>query len=134
MQLTTVVLGGGSIPQEYSILRAARVDALSESGVGQLGTGITCWRILADSLHPFDKYGRPVGTRTPDLYRVKNEVRELKPFACFAFPVLTTSKKALKWPSFGDELVTSFFVRGQEQIIRFKDSNRLVGLTPERPC
>ncbi len=32
------------------------------------------------------KNGRHVGTRTPDLYRVKNEVTTLKPFACFAFP------------------------------------------------
>jgi hypothetical protein len=45
---------------------------------------------------------------TPDLYRVKNEVKKLNPFACLAFPVLTSPKKAPKYSSFGDELVTTF--------------------------
>jgi hypothetical protein len=36
----------------------------------------------------------------------------LRPFACFALPVLTT-KKVLKYPSFGDELVMSFQPFGQ---------------------
>jgi hypothetical protein len=46
--------------------------------------------------------------RTPAIHRVNNEVRKLNPFACFAFPVLTRHKKIPKYPSFGDELVTSF--------------------------
>ena len=46
-------------------------------------------------------------TRTADLYRVKFEVQQLKPFACLAFPYLDGAKKPVKGPSFGDELVTS---------------------------
>jgi hypothetical protein len=36
--------------------------------------------------------GSPVRTRTPDLYRVKNEVNSLNPFACLTFPVSTPQK------------------------------------------
>jgi hypothetical protein len=43
-----------------------------------------------------------------DLYRVNFEVNNLKPFACLAFPLSLPRKMALEWPSFGDELVTSF--------------------------
>jgi hypothetical protein len=32
---------------------------------------------IGDSPYPYEKYGRPVGTRTPDLYRVKSK-SELK--------------------------------------------------------
>lgn len=32
------------------------------------------------------KIGEPEWTRTIDLLRVKKEVSDLKPFACFAFP------------------------------------------------
>jgi hypothetical protein len=49
-----------------------------------------------------------VGTRTPDLYRVKSEVKLLQPFSCLAFPFSQPRKTALKPPIFGDELVTSF--------------------------
>ncbi len=53
-------------------------------------------------------HGRHVGTRTPDLYRVKFEVNNPKPFSCLAFPFSGLPKRALKRPIFGDELVTSF--------------------------
>lgn len=43
-----------------------------------------------------------------DLNRVNFEVNNLKPFACLAFPLSLPLKRALKRPSFGDELVTSF--------------------------
>jgi hypothetical protein len=52
--------------------------------------------------------GRPVGTRTPDLYRVKNEIKSLNPLGCLTLPGLTPSTKAPICPSFADELVTSF--------------------------
>jgi len=55
-----------------------------------------------------EKNGRHVGTRTPDLYRVKLEVKRLQPFSCLAFPFSHLRKTALKQPIFGDELVTSF--------------------------
>jgi len=35
-------------------------------------------------------------TRTPDLYRVKKEVSNRKPFACLAFPNFLVSKSAKK--------------------------------------
>jgi hypothetical protein len=41
---------------------------------------------FGDSLYPYERYGRHVGTRTPDLYRVNFEVRKLKPFPHLAFP------------------------------------------------
>jgi hypothetical protein len=43
-----------------------------------------------------------------DLYRVKFEVNNVKPFACLAFPQTTYLKTPRKQPIFGDELVTSF--------------------------
>src|SRR5712691_5214414 len=52
-------------------------------------------------------HGRHVGTRTPDLYRVKSEVKRLQPFSCLAFPFSHLPKTDLKQPIFGDELVTS---------------------------
>ena len=57
-----------------------------------------------------ERNGRHEETRTPDLYRVNFEVNNLKPFARLAFPFLLLHKNALKRPSFGDELVTSFRV------------------------
>ncbi len=51
---------------------------------------------------------RHVGTRTPDLYRVKSQVKPLQPFSCLAFPFSETRKTPLKQPILGDELVTSF--------------------------
>jgi len=36
--------------------------------------------------------GRHVGTRTPDLYRVKNEVTDVNPFACLAFRIFIAPK------------------------------------------
>jgi hypothetical protein len=44
----------GTIPTEYAESRA-------DHGLENFG----------DSLYPYGKYGRHVGTRTPDLYRVK---------------------------------------------------------------
>jgi hypothetical protein len=58
-----------------------------------------------------EQYGRHEGTRTPDLYRVKFRLDNLKPFACLAFPFRDTRKKPLKTASLGDELVTSFGLR-----------------------
>ena len=46
-----------------------------------------CWRILGNSLYPYGKNGRHEETRTPDLYRVKFDLNNLKPFACLAFPI-----------------------------------------------
>src|SRR6266849_5879385 len=43
-----------------------------------------------------------------DLYRLKFEVNNLKPFACLAFPQTTYLKTRQKQPIFGDELLTSF--------------------------
>jgi hypothetical protein len=60
------------------------------------------------------------GDATPDLYRVKNEAKTLNPFACLAFPVSTPSKKALKCPSFGDELLTSFSIRQRPPESQFR--------------
>ena len=45
---------------------------------------------------PWDSNPRP-------LPRQKMEIKSLKAFACFAFPVLTISEKAPKLPSFSDE-------------------------------
>jgi hypothetical protein len=44
----------------------------------------------------FPSDGRPVGTRTPDLYRVNSEVQELNPFACLASPFIDSPKMAVK--------------------------------------
>jgi hypothetical protein len=52
-----------------------------------------------------------VRARTADLHRVNCVVRKLNLFAFFAFPVLTIAKNVPKWPSFGDELVTSFAIK-----------------------
>src|SRR6266852_638428 len=53
-------------------------------------------------------HGRHVGTRTPDLYRVKFEVNNLKPFPYLAFPHSIDLKTARIWPSFDGELMASF--------------------------
>jgi hypothetical protein len=42
--------------------------------------------------HVVEKDGRPVRTRTADLYRVNFEVQQLNPFACLAFPCLPIAK------------------------------------------
>src|SRR5437588_10456936 len=52
--------------------------------------------------------GRHVGTRTPDLYRVKFAVHTLNTFSFLAFPPSASAQQDQKQPSFGDELVTSF--------------------------
>jgi len=54
-------------------------------------------------------YGGRCRIRTYDFHRVNFEVTTLQPFACLAFPRLASDEKAQKPPSFGDELVTSFF-------------------------
>jgi hypothetical protein len=41
------------------------------------------------------KNGRHVETRTPDLYRVKNEVSNLNPFICLAFPLRSCHQNGL---------------------------------------
>jgi hypothetical protein len=46
---------------------------------------------FGDSLYPYGKNGRHVGTRTPDLYRV-NEVNNLKPLLVLLFCIPRTSK------------------------------------------
>jgi hypothetical protein len=56
------------------------------------------------------EYGRPEWTRTIDLFRVKNEVTNLKPFGCRAFPPSVPLKNTLFVTSFVDELLTSFSV------------------------
>ena len=58
-----------------------------------------------------ERNGRHDWTRTSDLYRVNFEVQHLKPFACLAFPFFANPGNHRKQPSFGDELVTSFFCR-----------------------
>jgi hypothetical protein len=57
-----------------------------------------------------DRNGRPEWTRTIDLFRVKNEVSNLKPFGCRAFPLRSTPQNAHFLTSFVDELLTSFSV------------------------
>ena len=49
-------------------------------------------RACERALEMIRKNGRHEETRTPDLYRVKKEVTNLKPFACFAFPKFLASK------------------------------------------
>jgi len=56
-----------------------------------------------------EKSGRHVGTRTPDLYRVKNEVIHLAPFSSLVVPHRGTLRNTPKRRSFGDESVTSQF-------------------------
>ena len=51
--------------------------------------------------------GRHVGTRTPDLYRVKFEVNVSKPFPHLAFPQFKDLKTTRKKPSFDGELMAS---------------------------
>jgi hypothetical protein len=46
-----------------------------------------------------------------EYQRVKFEFVNVKPFACLAFPLSLLRENALKQPSFGDELVTSFMIR-----------------------
>ncbi len=41
------------------------------------------WSCLPSRFTEID--GRHEGTRTPDLYRVKFDLKNLKPFACLAF-------------------------------------------------
>ncbi len=53
--------------------------------------------------------GRHVGTRSPDLYRVKNEVIHLTPFSSLVVPHPGTLRNTPKQPGFGDESVTSRF-------------------------
>ena len=55
-----------------------------------------------------EKNGRHVGTRTPDLYRVKLDFNHLQPFGSVAFPFSETRKTVQKQPIFVDELLTSF--------------------------
>jgi hypothetical protein len=54
--------------------------------------------------------------RTCDFHRVKFEVVNLKPFACLAFPLSQLPENALKRPSFGYELVTSFRARNNDYL------------------
>jgi hypothetical protein len=49
---------------------------------------------INSALGTFPRNGRPVGTRTPDLYRVNSEVQKLNPFACLAFPFIDSRKMA----------------------------------------
>jgi hypothetical protein len=48
--------------------------------------------------------GRPVRARTADLHRVNCVVRKLNPFACLAFPFLTSVKMHVN----GQVLVTKW--------------------------
>jgi hypothetical protein len=52
------------------------------------------WRLMLNESAATRLNGRPVGTRTPDLYRVNSEVQKLNPFACFAFPFIASRKLA----------------------------------------
>jgi hypothetical protein len=54
-----------------------------------------------------ERYGRHVGTRTPDLYRVNFEVNNLKPFPHLAFPHFLAPENTPKQPSFDGELMAS---------------------------
>ena len=62
---------------------------------------------------------RSAGTRTPDLYRVKNELKSLNPFACLAFPAFTPSIKAPICHSFVDEFLSMLGTRfGRYRTVR----------------
>jgi hypothetical protein len=79
--------------------------------------------------------GRHEETRTPDLYRVKNEVATLNPFACFAFRFSLVSKRTI-FDGFGDELVTSVFPAREHWVARLQtisllESRRLSLLMPD---
>ena len=65
-------------------------------------------RVEKARLSPSRSNGRPARARTADFYRLEKEVRKLNPFACLAFPVLTTHKKAPKGPRFGGDLGDEF--------------------------
>src|SRR5882724_9110852 len=64
----------------------------------------TC-RSQSSSFNRMD--GRHVGTRTPDLYRVNFEVRNLKLFTYLAFPHFLAQENAQKQPSFDGDLMAS---------------------------
>ena len=64
----------------------------------------------ADTDRQFE-YGRHVGTRTPDLYRVNFEVTTLKPFYHLAFPHFPLLENSRKHPSFDGELMASSLAR-----------------------
>ena len=57
-----------------------------------------------------DEDGGRYRIRTYDFHRVNFEVANLKPFACFAFPLSLDRRNILKGRSFGDELLTSLFL------------------------
>ena len=57
---------------------------------------VPSFRIAEYKVRASEKNGRPVRTRTADLYRVNYEVQKLKPFACLAFPFLKSQKRPLK--------------------------------------
>ena len=59
-------------------LRAEYAESRADHGLEKFG----------DSLYPYGRNGRHVGTRTPDLYRVNFEVLNLEPFSSLAFPIL----------------------------------------------
>ena len=77
---------------------------------------------------PSTACARHLGSRNNsevDLYRVKFEVNNLKPFACLAFPHTTYLKTPRKQPIFGDELATSFlFLRRKAFSAPFRSSRR----------
>jgi hypothetical protein len=67
-------------------------------------------------------FGRPEWTRTIDLFRVKNEVSNPKPFGCHAFPLCNTLQNTPFLTSFVDELLTSFSV---EFVANFCNSEKV---------
>jgi integrase len=83
--------------EHYSHVRleAKRKALEALSGEARYGTKHVTNGMLQPKPEPqvVEKNGRPVGTRTPDLYRVNYEVRHLKPFACLAFPFIENQKK-----------------------------------------
>jgi len=86
--------------EHYSHVRieAKRKALEALSGKGGYGTNhdTNTAQPLPANPQVVDKNGRPVGTRTPDLYRVNSKVQNLNPFACLAFPFIQSRKMHLK--------------------------------------
>ncbi len=86
------------------VLRGALHDAHSSGGLCRFAT--KCyqrgWEPYRDV---YERNGRHVGTRTPDLYRVNFEVIDLKPFPHLAFPHFSALENTPKQPSFDGELM-----------------------------
>src|SRR5882724_2658525 len=93
----TWALTAGAFASELRRLRLWFAESRADHGLEN----------FEDSLYPYERYGRHVGTRTPDLYRVNFEVNNLKPFPYLAFPRPKSQRTLSEIPSFDGELMAS---------------------------